>query len=59
MVQRRSADINLETAIKTTGLYGLLDQPTTTEANRVAGVPGGSSIQVRATPIFRSYEHAR
>ena len=31
---------------------GLLDQPTTTQADRVAGVPGGSCIKVRTTPLF-------
>ena len=30
---------------------GLFDQPTTAEADRVAGVPGGSSIEVRAAPL--------
>jgi hypothetical protein len=31
---------------------GLLDQPTTAQADGVAGVPGGSSIKVRTTPLF-------
>jgi len=31
---------------------GLFDQPTTAEADRVAGMPGGSCIEVRATPLF-------
>ena len=31
---------------------GFLDQPATAEADRIAGVPGGSCIEVRAVSLF-------
>ena len=31
---------------------GLFDRPTAAEADRIAGVPGGSSIAVRAASLF-------